>query len=441
MRTKTRPPHQRRSTTPLSVEQLEDRRVPAVYTLTDLGTLGGLSAQAHDLNEAGQVVGSSTTAASEPHAFRWQDGVMTDLGVLPGEQDSGASAVNSHGHVVGTSGRTDPETYEITSRSFLYAGTTLIDLGVPSFRSSATDINDHGHVVGTMRAAGGFTFDHAYIYENGVVADLNTRIPAGSGLTLAFAYAINNAGQIVGLGRDAAGNNRAFLLTPMPPDTPVISLGDATVTEGNTGTRTATFTVTVSPAAGQPVAVHYGTANGTAVAGSDYQGRSGTLTFAPGETSKTIGIVVNGDRTAEWDETFRVTLSQATGAVLVDAQGVGTIADDEPRISIDNVIKREGHSGTTLFVFTVSLSAAADVPVSVRFSTANGDAQAGEDYVAKSGILAFAPGETSKAISIAVKGDRKSEFDETFYINLSNAVGGMILDSLGYGVIQSDDSW
>jgi chitinase len=366
---------------------------------------------------------------------------MTDLGVLPGEQDSWATAINSLGHVVGTSGRTDPDTYEISSRSFLYTGGGLIDLGVPSFQSSATDINDHGQIVGTMRTAGGFTFDHAYIYENGVAKDLNSLIPAGSGMTLAFAYAINNAGQIVGVGRNAAGNSRAFLLTPMPRDTPLINISDATVTEGNTGTRTATFTVTVSPAASQPVTVSYATTNGTAVAGSDYQGKSGTVTFAPGETSKTINIVVTGDRTGEWNETFRVTLSQATGAILADAEGMGTIVDDEPRISINNVIQKEGHSGTTLFVFTVSLSAAYDVPVSVRFATANGDARAGEDYVAQSGTLTFAPGETSKTISIVVKGDRKSEFDETFYINLSNATNGIIFDSLGYGVIQADDPW
>jgi probable HAF family extracellular repeat protein len=382
-----------------------------------------------------------TVLGPMPHAFVWQNGVMTDLGVLPGEQDSGATAINSHGHIVGTSGRTDPDTYEISSRSFLYTGTTLIDLGVPSFQSSATDINDHGQIVGTMRAAGGFTFDHAYVYENGVATDLNNLIPAGSSMTLAFAYGINNAGQIVGVGRDAAGNNRAFLLTPMPPDTPLLNIGDTTVTEGNTGTRTATFTVTVSPAASQPVTVNFGTSNGTAVAGSDYQARSGMVTFAPGQTSQTISIVVNGDRTGEWNETFRVTLSQATGAVLIDAQGVGTIVDDEPRISINNVIQREGHSGTTLFVFTVSLSNATDVPVSVRFATANGDARAIEDYVAKSGTLTFAPGETTRTISIAVRGDRKSEFDETFYINLSSAVNAIISDSLGYGVIQADDPW
>jgi chitinase len=227
----------------------------------------------------------------------------------------------------------------------------------------------------------------------------------------------------------------------MPEDTPVINIGDATVTEGNSGTRIATFTVTVSPAASQQVTVNFGTTNGTAIAGSDYQGQHGTLTFAPGQTTQTISIVVQGDRTAEWNETFRVTLIHATGAILADAEGVGTIVDDEPRFSINNVIQKEGHSGTTLFVFTVSLSAATDVSVSVRYATANGDARASEDYTAKSGTLIFAPGETSKTISIAVKGDRKSEFDETFYINLSNAVGGQILDNLGYGVIQADDPW
>ena len=112
-----------------------------------------------------------------PHAFLWQNGVMTDLGVLPGDEDSGAAAINNLGQIVGSSGRTDPDTYEVTSRSFLYQGGVMTALPVPSSESYAGDINDSGVVVGTMRAGGGVGNYHAYIYADGVVTNLNSLIP------------------------------------------------------------------------------------------------------------------------------------------------------------------------------------------------------------------------------------------------------------------------
>ena len=88
-----------------------------------------------------------------------------------------------------------------------------------------------------------------------------------------------------------------------------------TVTEGNAGTTAATFTVTLSAAATFPVTVNYATANGTATAGSDYTAASGTLTFAPGQTSKPITVTVNGDTAVEPNETFFVNLSAPTNAI------------------------------------------------------------------------------------------------------------------------------
>ena len=212
-----------------------------------------------------------------------------------------------------------------------------------------------------MRAGGGFSNWHAYIYADGVVTNLNSLIPSGSGLHLLYANGINNAGQIVGVAYDSRGSYHAFLLTPVAPGTPVVNIGDASVTEGHTGTRSANLTVTLSPASSQPVTVSYSTANGSAAAGSDYQSASGTVTFDAGQTTKTISVLVNGDRAGELNETFMVNLGLAAGnAVLGDAQGVGTIVDDEPRVSINSVTKNEGNSGTTQFVFTVSLSSASE---------------------------------------------------------------------------------
>jgi hypothetical protein len=172
--------------------------------------------------------------------------------------------------------------------------------------------------------------------------------------------------------------------SPPPPLPPTLRIGDVTVTEGNTGTRAATFIVTLSAPSTQPVSVQYATANGTATAGSDYQASSGTLTISAGQTTGTITVPVIGDRLGEPDETFFVNLSSATNATIADAQAVGTIVDDEPRISISDVTKAEGKKGrTTLFTFTATLSAAYDQPVTVSFQTVNGSATTGDgDYMA-----------------------------------------------------------
>jgi len=111
--------------------------------------------------------------------------------------------------------------------------------------------------------------------------------------------------------------------------TPTLTINNASVTEGNSGTTTATFTVTLSPTNTQTVTVAYATANGTATAGSDYVAKSGTLTFAPGVSTQPIAVTVNGETTAEPNETFLVNLSSPTNAVLATTQGVGTIVNDD----------------------------------------------------------------------------------------------------------------
>src|SRR5436190_18124293 len=126
------------------------------------------------------------------------------------------------------------------------------------------------------------------------------------------------------------------------PSLASVQINDVTVTEGNTGTVAATFTATLSASSAQSITVAYATGNGTATAGNDFQAASGILTFSPGETSKTITVLVNGDRLAEPDETFAVNLTGATNATIADSQGVDTIVDDEPRISIGDVSKSEG---------------------------------------------------------------------------------------------------
>jgi probable HAF family extracellular repeat protein len=166
------------------------------------------------------------------------------------------------------------------------------------------------------------------------VTNLNSVKPAGTGLHLAFANAINNAGQIAGVAMDAQGRYHGFLLTPgglaPPPVPPALSINDVSVLEGNNNNTTAaTFTVSLSQATTGTVLVNFMTANGSAIAGDDYNFVSGTLTFNPGETTKTITVAVKGDKKRESDETFRVNLSGADGATISDTQGSGIIRNDD----------------------------------------------------------------------------------------------------------------
>src|SRR5262249_41566361 len=169
---------------------------------------------------------------------------------------------------------------------------------------------------------------------------------------------------------------------------------------------------------------------------------SATLAFAPGETRKTIPVLVIGARTGEPTETFFVNLSSPANATIADGQGVGTIVDDEPRISISDFGKAEGKKGqTTLFTFTVTLSAAYDQPVTMSFKTTDGTAKTSDkDYVAQTGTLTFAPGETTKTVTIVVNGDSKREADETFYIDLfGNSSNSWFTRKRGTGTTLNDD--
>jgi len=136
--------------------------------------------------------------------------------------------------------------------------------------------------------------------------------------------------------RALSGPIDAFVAA-LAPDTvcrtselPSVSVSDTTVTEGDSGQVDATFTLSLSASPAQPVSVDYATADDTAIAPGDYASASGTVTFAAGETNKTVTVAVRGDQLDEPDERFLVNLSNAQGATVSDGQGVGTIADDDP---------------------------------------------------------------------------------------------------------------
>ena len=227
-------------------------------------------------------------------------------------------------------------------------------------------------------------------------------------------------------------------------DDGTISIADASVMEGNAGTTDLVFKVSLSVAATEKVTVNYHTTDGTAtVADSDYVAASGTLSFAPGETSQNVTVVVNGDTKLEGDETLNVVLDSASPFAIADGAGVGTIQNDDstPVVSIaDAPAATEGNSGTKVFKFPVTLSNTSGSQILVLYSTANGTATtANGDYQAKTDTLKIAPRRASDTIRINVVGDTRLENDETFFVNLTSAVGATIGTAQGTGTILNDD--
>ena len=223
---------------------------------------------------------------------------------------------------------------------------------------------------------------------------------------------------------------------------PALSVNDVTVTEGNSGTVSATFTVSLTPTSGRGVTVDYATANGTAQAPGDYQAATGSLTFAAGQSTRTVTVLVNGDTLDEDNETFFLNLSSPGNATITDGTGVGTIGDDDgmPALSINDVTVTEGQSGTTNAVFTVTLSAASGNVVTAAYATADGTATAPADYAATAGTVTFPVGVTTRTITVPVAGDLLDEINETYTLNLSNPTNATIADGTGVGTITDDDA-
>ena len=251
----------------------------------------------------------------------------------------------------------------------------------------------------------------------------------------------------------------ALLFAPAPPAlaqaTRTVSINDVTVTEGNSGTVQANFTVSLSSSTFQIVTVQFATSNGTATGGDscatgvDYVTTSGALVFSPLQSSKTITVQVCGDTANEVNETFFVNLSASVNAAIGDGQGRGTINNDDalPALSVNDTAVAEGLNGATnLLVFTVTLSPASGQAVRFSWSTSGGTAiggtgcAAGIDYVRTSDSFTLLPGQTSKTIPVQTCGDDVDEPNETFFLTLSDVTNARVTNAAALGTITDDDA-
>ena len=395
--------------------------------VANLGALGSRQYTfANDINNLGQIVGASVGARNNQglHAVLWQDGVMQDLGTLP---------------------------KEVSSRAF--------------------GISDTGLVVGYSQLGGG-SYPHPFLWQDGRMTALNTMIPADSGWTLRYANAVNDRGEIVGTGEVPLDVEhyawRGYLLSTSVT-CPTISIGDASVTEGDDGTTAVQLGITISePAgAGQSISVDYyttGCYNDSASPDLDFITAAGTVTFGEGQASQVVTVQVKGDmlagvnadtsgNTDQGSEIFYVNLANPRNdaggqtAVFLDAQGKVTIVEDEPAMSISDVRYLEGNSDYTPFDFTVALSTPAKQEVKVYWYTKDSTAIAGVDYIADADWLTIPAGESSGTITVQVIGDTKPEDTYPFAVFLdkatvqnayipdfSNRTGGW-----AFGFIENDD--
>ncbi|MDB9999125.1 hypothetical protein OAE16_01640 [Porticoccaceae bacterium] len=280
-------------------------------------------------------------------------------------------------------------------------------------------------------------------YENNETLNINLSSPT-SGATIA-----NTVINIGGINIPVNGHGTGTITNNDSP--PSFSVNNKSAAEGSG----VTFTITLSAASSLTHNINYATANGpsivipgvgtfpdpnSAYAGTDFTTKTGTLTFSPGQTSKTVTVSTTSDSLYEYNKIFYMYLSTATaGATISDSSGTGTITNNDtaPRFAINNKTVTEGGTLT----FTVSTPYASSFSHNVNYATANGSAAAGSDYTAKSGTLVLPAGQTSKTISVSTIQDSAIESNETMYVNLSAPTNNATInDSQGKGTINNDDT-
>lgn len=224
-------------------------------------------------------------------------------------------------------------------------------------------------------------------------------------------------------GEDAAMNTSAPVTVSLKVlGRPSVSVADKTVTEGTGGLTPMAFKVTPTAASTESFSVDYAVEGGTATVGKDFQAVTpGTLTWVPGDgAAKYVTVQVIADPNDEANESLSITLHAPVHVTLGDPTANGTITDDDPLpvVNIADTSVRQPTKGFVLVPVHVTLTVNSGKQVTVRFSTANGSARAGHDYVFKSGTVTFLPGHHSKFINIKVWGEDEREPDEAFYVDL-----------------------
>jgi len=226
------------------------------------------------------------------------------------------------------------------------------------------------------------------------------------------------------------------------PASPLLSIEDASISEGDSGQATLDFTVTLSQNAAVATGFDFATSDGTATQPADYVNTSGSGSIGVGSNSTVVSVPVKGDLLDEANEAFAVTISNpGGGSTIADATATGTINDNDPAptLSIDDVSVNEGGSGQGNASLTVSLSAVSGQHVSVGYATGDGTATQPSDYATAAGSTTILAGQQTTQIAVPVNGDLADEADETFNLTLSGPTNATVADGSGVVTIVDDD--
>ncbi len=396
----------------------------AVLRYTDAGTLDT------SFGQGGQVLSDLVALFDEGRAVtRTSDGRIVVAG------QAGNTAPTRGGSDFGIIRLTETDTpfVSVTPTSGVEGGSATFNIVLSSTSADTVTVNyatadgtavngdDYVGEAGTVTFAPGQT-----VAQVSISLRTDSVVDGGETFSLSLSSPTNAA---ISTGTAAATITDLPVNGPLPAQ---ISISDATAPEPATLAESngATFTVTLAAASTEVVSVNYASFNGTALANFDYTPVAGTLTFQPGETSRTVTVPVLFDADAEASETFTVVLSSPTGGTLVDGVGAGTITDTTvtplPGVSVGNITVAEPVSGAGQAVFTITLSSAPATAVTVNYATADGTAQAGSDYTQTNGVVTFAAGETIKTVTVDVLGDSAAEESETFSLVLTGASGATL---------------
>ena len=318
-----------------------------------------------------------------------------------------------------------------------------VTVGYRTLPGTAQDGVDYAGTSGTLRFASGQTSAVIYVDVNGDTLDETdenffVELVNPVSATLSGGVPALRAAATI-LDDDGLGSNLA------------LTVSNPIVVEGNSSQQNVHFEISLSRPQTSAITIPYQTVSGTATP-SDYVPASGTLTFAPGQTTAGVDVTVLGDTVPEPAESFSLVLSPPSfiASGINGAVGQVTILDNDaaggslPSISISSPQKVEFNAYHDGMSFVVTLSAPAPSGgVTVAYRTLPGTAQDDVDYIGTSGTLRFVSGQTSAVINVDVYGDTRDEVDENFFVELANPSGAVLSGGVpilrAAGTILDDD--
>jgi Ca2+-binding RTX toxin-like protein len=350
-----------------------------------------------------------------------------------------------------------PQGITINLRDRNEAPTNIVFNNQQTIQVGATAANSqvvNADAVDPDGAASGFV-NNVYEFENGSQVDGAYTIDRVTGqITTNRALTATDAGEktLRVVAFDSTDNtlriSKEYTFTVADVPTIQIAALDAVKNEGDSGTTAFTFTVTRSSGVGTS-SVNW-TVEGTGsnpASGGDFTGLSGRVDFAAGQVTQTITVQVIGDTDIEANEGFTVTLSGANNGRITTGTASGAINNDDaapgtPSLSIAaaDAVKNEGNSGTTDYTFTVTrTNAVGESTVDWLVQGTGTNPAAANDFVAITGRVTFAAGDTSETITIRVNADTVIETDEVFSVILTNPQNATISNATAGGTIRNDD--